>query len=265
MPKQISLKTTTLSRAFLPAAAAMACLSCGALAADIPARVQAPPPAPVYAVPVFTWTGFYVGANAGWAGGGDNRTHVRVTPPGTGRWIGPGDMSAFAGGLQAGYNYQFGSLVLGIETDIQALAGGTHSFGPATLPDGTIASGRSKMNWYGTLRPRIGYAFGRTMIYATGGLAYGDRQFSIATVDPAGNTAAMRTSGVKTGWTVGGGIEHALSRNWSAKLEYLYVDLGRDRLNGAVFTPAGVATGTQVATHRRNDFHTIKAGINYRF
>ncbi len=115
------------------------------------------------------------------------------------------------------------------------------------------------------MRPRVGYAFDRTLLYVTGGLAYGGGKYTLNTIDGAGNTAALNSSGIRTGWALGAGAEYAFSRNWSAKLEYLYVDLGNQRMAGAVFTPAGVATGTTITSNRENAFHTIKAGINYRF
>lgn len=246
---------------------AMAATMGQSAAADIPARQAALPPAPVMTqLPVFTWTGFYIGANAGWVGGARNRNSVFVTPPGTGLSnIGGRGNEGFAGGLQAGYNWQAGNLVVGIETDIQSLLSGRHRAGPALLPDGTTASGRTSNAWYGTLRPRVGYAFDRTLLYVTGGLAYGGGKYTLNTVDGGGNTAALNSSGIRTGWALGAGAEYAFSRNWSGKLEYLYVDLGNQRMAGAVFTPAGVATGTTITSNRENAFHTIKAGINYRF
>ncbi len=255
---------TTIAAASL-AATAMAATA--AHSADIPPRAAALPPAPLVAqFPVFTWTGFYLGVNAGWAGGARNPTSVFVTPPGTGLSdIGGGRREGFGGGLQAGYNWQVGNLVVGIETDIQALVSGNRRLGPATLPDGTIATGRGSGAWYGTLRPRVGYAFDRTLLYVTGGLAYGGGKHSIATIDGAGNTAALRSDNIRTGWALGGGAEYAFSRNWSAKLEYQYVNLGAERMTGGVFTPAGVATGATVSSRHENKFHTVKAGLNYRF
>ena len=242
-------------------------MAASASAADIPARAGALPPAPIFTqAPAFTWSGFYIGANAGLAGGGGHRNPLTVTPPGTGLdKIGSGSKGAVTGGLQAGYNWQAGNLVLGIETDIQTLMSGRHRFGPAALPDGTLASGRESGQWYGTLRPRVGYAFDRTLLYVTGGLAYGGGRLNLSTVDPGGNTAFLRSDKTRIGWTIGSGVEYAFTRNWSTKLEYQFVNLGPDKLAGAEFTPGGIATGRTVTTRHENSFHTIKAGLNYRF
>ena len=238
-----------------------------ASAADIPARVNALPPAPIFTqAPAFAWTGFYVGVNAGAVLAGRNNASAFVTPPATGlNSIGVGHRIAPVLGLQAGYNWQVGNLVAGIEADIQALGAGKHRIGPATLPDGTIVNGRSSGQWYGTLRPRVGYAFDRTLVYVTGGLAYGGSRNSLLAVDGVGKTALLRSDKTRIGWALGGGLEYAMSRNWSAKLEYQYVNLGTEKLAGAVFTPGGVATGATVTSRHQNDFQTIKAGLNYRF
>lgn len=207
-----------------------------------------------------------MGVNAGAAGAGGKNTSAFVNPPGTGlNSIGGGHRVAPVLGLQAGYNWQVGNLVAGIETDIQTLAPGKHRVGPATLPDGTIVNGRSSGQWYGTLRPRVGYAFDRTLVYVTGGLAYGGGRNSLSTIDGVGNTALLRSDKTRIGWTLGSGVEYAFSRNWSAKLEYQYVNLGPEKLAGSVFTPGGVPTGATITSRHQNDFHTIKAGLNYRF
>src|ERR671912_2294573 len=176
-----------------------------ASAADLPAR--APPPAPVFsAVPVFTWTGFYAGVNAGWGWRDDDRAPVFLAP-------GPGipaglagtlvfsnnNDGGFTGGGQIGYNYQIGSFVVGVETDIQYAdtdSDNTAVFlaGPGFA--GTFAPGVFSSNapeWWGSLRARAGFAFDRVLIYGTGGLGY--------TEDNAG-------------WTVGGGGEGGLPGNW---------------------------------------------------
>jgi outer membrane immunogenic protein len=262
------------------AAAATAAFSIGAQAADLPRRTMAPEPVPVYSLPVFTWSGFYVGLNAGGGfsannGNGGNTyflpagsivgsagTNGVLTLPNNGN----NNRSGFVGGVQLGYNWQAGSFVYGLETDIQyanlsrrngqvtPFPGYTFVGAPGVAfapPPATVVTGfgnGSGQNYFGTVRGRMGFAFDRTLIYGTAGLAYG------------GNNS-------RVGYAAGGGVEYAFSNNWTAKFEALYVSLGRNNNNGA----GGVYNGgTNILTlannaSRRNDFVVVRAGLNYRF
>jgi len=173
-------------------------LGTAAQAADLPVR-SAPPAPVVAAAAVFTWTGFYVGVNAGY---GWNANDDDVVIPGVGTFEAD-DEGGFVGGGQIGYNHQIGSFVLGAEADIQyADIGGDNDFdGILNGDDGDDES------WFGTVRARAGVAFDRALIYATGGFAFADDA---------------------TGWTVGGGLEYAFTNNLSAKVEGLYVNLDQD-------------------------------------
>jgi outer membrane immunogenic protein len=197
-----------------------------AAAADISRRA----PAPMYSpAPVFSWTGFYVGANAGYGWASTDS--------------GLSDMNGFVGGGQIGYNWQGASpLVLGIEADFQGTGQSrTDTVGAFSL--------EQKLPWFGTVRGRIGYAFDRVMLYATGGLAYGDYKLTVS--GPGGSASDDAT---KTGWTVGGGVEWMFAPQWSTKLEYLYIDTGdRDvTLFGVPFTG------------RAKD-NIVRVGLNYHF
>jgi outer membrane immunogenic protein len=206
-----------------------------AAAADLPSRGYAP--APVYAAPIFTWTGFYIGLNAGY--GGDKNTYS-INGFGNVASITSG---GFIGGGQIGYNYQFAgtAFVLGLEADLQA----TNIEGKITILG--IGLG-SKLDYLGTVRGRLGYAFtDRALIYATGGLAYGRVKTNVANIISFG--------GSNTGWTAGAGIEYALTQNWSLKTEYLYVDLGS---KSSLLFP-GLSVGV------KNREHIVRAGLNYRF
>ncbi|MBD2745100.1 porin family protein [Microvirga sp. BT688] len=168
-----------------------------AAAADLP--VRSAPPAPIIAAaPIFTWTGFYVGVNAGYGWSNDDFDAIDFADD--------EDDGGFVGGAQVGYNYQIGSFVVGLEGDIQyADFGREGAFdidgdGP---DDGVFESS----DWFGTVRARAGVAFDRALIYATGGFAFADDS---------------------TGWTVGGGLEYAFTNNLSAKIEGLYVNLEND-------------------------------------
>ena len=206
-----------------------------ATAADLP--VRAAPPAPVFsAVPVFTWTGFYVGVNAGYGWQDSNDGSVFVpggTIPGVagGGTIVYGDDNGdgFVGGGQIGYNYQIGSFVVGLEGDIQyADFGGDDRFDFDR--DGIADDDFNNSDWFGTVRARAGVAFDRALIYATGGFAFADDA---------------------TGWTVGGGLEYAFTNNLSAKVEGLYVNLDQDDNFLGIDNDA--------------EFGVVRAGLNFRF
>jgi outer membrane immunogenic protein len=215
-----------------------------ACAADIPARMPVKA-APVYPPPVaFTWTGFYLGANAGWgwSNGSGNMTFLGVP----GSFSGSGN--GFLGGVQAGYNYQIGSFVVGLETDFQGSAGsGTVN----SVAGPIIGTGTAKTPWFGTIRGRLGYAMNDWLFYVTGGGLYGHSTFD-GTVNLTGPFSASANYWT---WTVGGGVEKMLWSRWSAKLEYLYADTPT-----AVPMPPGVGN---VSGHA--DTHIVRVGLNYHF
>ena len=194
-----------------------------ASAADLP--VRAAPPAPIVAaVPIFTWTGFYVGVNAGYGWNANDSITVG------GVRFDLDDEGGFVGGAQAGYNYQIGSFVVGLEGDIQyADFGGDDRFD--FDGDGILDDDFNRSDWFGTVRARAGVAFDRALIYATGGFAFADDA---------------------TGWTVGGGLEYAFTNNLSAKIEGLYVNLDQDD-NGFF------------AIDNDAEFGVVRAGLNFRF
>ncbi|MEP9378286.1 outer membrane beta-barrel protein [Aquabacter sp. CN5-332] len=163
-----------------------------------------------------SWTGFYIGANAGYSWGSS----------------GPYSPGGFLGGLQAGYNWQFvGSpFVAGVETD----------FDWAGISDGAYS-----LNYFGTVRARLGFAFERILAYGTLGFAYGGGQFEVL---------GLSNNQTHGGWTIGAGAEFALDRNWSARAEYLYVDLGSSTYNSLI-GPATLGF----------DGNILRGGVNYRF
>jgi outer membrane immunogenic protein len=212
------------------AGAVFALTSGGANAADIPLKAPRPP-----IITAFSWTGFYVGANAGYMWGSSNWTGgagaFSISPKG---WMGGGTL---------GYNFQTGVWVWGLETDLDYVdLNGTNV-------SAACASCSIRDTWFGTLRGRVGYAWDRSMWFFTGGLAYGNVKLS---------TPGGTTSNTKTGWTIGTGFEYAFSGPWSAKLEYLYADLGTATCSAAT---CGLATDAQVSFKA----NMVRAGINYRF
>ncbi len=233
--------------------ATFAALSAGtALAADLPSR-KAPPVAYVEQPPIFTWTGFYAGLNAG-AAIGDSRYSWQPF----GSSFNQGGV-AFTGGGQIGYNWQTGPLVLGLETDINYRGASNNSNG------GVFGASNMGSGYFGTVRGRIGYAMDRVLVYGTGGLAYGNARFpatSFGFGGPAGVMALSRIDnpGTRIGWTAGAGVEYAVTPKWSVKAEYLYVDLGRNSANYV-----DLISGAPVSLQARNADHIVRAGVNYHF
>ena len=231
-------------RKLFAAAGVLVLSAAGAGAADIPARAPAYK-APAFVAPAFSWTGFYVGANLGY-GWGDASGTIGVTGAGTGPLS--GDADGILGGVQAGYNWQTGPWVFGIEADIQA----TGAEGPVTgSPGAATIAATYRQPWFGTIRGRLGYAFDRTMVYVTGGGLYGEGELE-GTIT---TTGAFKSSEIGWTYTVGGGVEHMFMPNWSAKLEYLYAGTP-DRFP----TPPNTVGLTGSA-----DSHIVRAGINYHF
>lgn len=238
MKLPLSLVTASL------AAVAFAGLASGAQAADMPRQVQA---APVYKAPVqpdqFDWNGFYLGFNGGYGWG-----RSRWSDPAAGSGSDRFNINGGLLGGQIGYNWQAGKTVLGIESDIDwaKLSGSTTAGGVCATDGGGEC--RTEQNWLGTTRARVGYAFGNVLPYVTGGVAYGN----IKAVQPTGTSADT-----KAGWTVGGGVEYGINRNWSAKAEYLHIDLGTATFMGA-------ASGTNSLSVPITE-DLVRAGLNYHW
>jgi len=165
-----------------------------------------------------SWARPYLGVNLGYAWGSVANN--------------PAKPSGFVGGVQAGYNWQSGSFVFGLEGDIQA-----------TAAEETFAPWKFSNPWFGTVRGRAGYAFNNVMFFGTGGLAFGELRDT---------TFGLTESHTNAGWTLGAGAEMGLAPNWSAKIEYLYVDLANSN-----FVITGASNGYR--------FGLIRAGVNYRF
>ena len=251
------------------------CLSLPALAADLPARVTK---APALVSPAYDWSGFYLGVHAGYTFGEDDTVSTTgqaaaniLNVAGGAR---PGrvslDRDGFIGGGQIGYNWQFTpNWVFGLETDISYvdIRNDTNVVTAPLAPGvGSLNNTfRTRMEYFGTVRARIGYAWDRTLVYATGGLAYADIENSAAFFGPAGQLQfAGRNRCTEAGYTVGAGIEHAFGSNWTVKGEYLYYDFRDETVNVAV-VPGGGGGGTGYNSRFENDGHIVRAGLNYKF
>ena len=280
-----------MKRIVIGMAAAMSLFATGALAADLAARPYVK--APVMVDPVWSWTGFYVGANGGYSWG-RSRTDVSYFNTGTGAPIVPPagsitsasfDMNGGVAGGQAGYNWQVTNWVLGVEGDLQwsgekGRAGYLCSTGggslicmpPITfLPGGAAGTALvvdQSLQWFGTLRGRAGIlATPKVLFYGTGGLAFGEIKTTgtMAGFNAAGGAIGSigSTSTTRAGWTVGVGIEGKITQNWSAKLEYLYMDLGRYSSGPFTLAPAGSTIAANVSSRFTDNI--LRAGINYQF
>ena len=252
-----------------------------ALAADMSYPVKAPVVAPVRA---FSWTGFYVGANVGF--GGDRFEYPfhasaqqlqAEAPPLTSSTNGNFSLtsSGFFGGGQIGYNYQASNnVVLGVETDFQWSGIKGRFEGNQTLTNnGTTVSTSfgtgSEIAWFGTVRGRLGYAWDRLFLYATGGAAYGkvdtNGTFSFTGANGAVQTVAVASGGTQWGWTAGAGLEYAFAPQWSFKTEYLYIDLGSRTLFSNAVNDVANGFSANAAMDVETRLHAMKAGVNYRF
>ena len=249
--------------------ALVAFASGSALAADLPVRQAAPVyrPAPVM-VPYFSWTGCYVGLNGGYGWRQDHTVDATISNGLIFGNAGSLGLSGGFGGGQFGCNYQTGPVVFGIETDFQG-AGASKSFGPTTLavPGVLTVTGDNRLNWFGTLRGRLGYAADRVLLYVTGGLAYAHNSFDFTGVDVAANSFTFSNSTTKTGYVLGAGVEWAVAGSWTVKAEYQYLNFGSvGPFTAPVLNAAGVPNGVLVTTSSfKSDFQTIRVGFNYLF
>jgi len=249
----------------LLATAALVAMTAAAAAADLPARTVAPAPLPVVA-PVFTWTGFYAGVHGGYIGHDSTGTLVAVgagTPLGAD--FGPGgrrnlDSDGFMFGGQIGGNVQFGAFVAGIEADISYTDVGARNV--YTSAAGRVTTFRSDMDYFGTVRGRLGLAFDRVMIYGTGGLAYAGLDNRVTSTIVGGPNYGATNDETEIGYTVGGGIEFAITNNLTVKGEYLYYDFGNRTIR------AGSTTGAAadfIDVRSRDDGHIGRVGLNFKF
>jgi outer membrane immunogenic protein len=282
------------------AVAVSLCASQMASAADLPAK------APVYKAPVvaaaYNWSGFYAGINAGYAWNnaasdwsGDNAVNgagnflVNTAFGGPAFSFGPAAFrqpvkaDGFTGGVQAGYNWQFSNIVAGLEADFQYADLQGRSSNSGFGLGGAVfvtATSQQNVNWFGTVRPRLGVLLldQRLLAYATGGLAYGQTELN-ATIASTGvgafspntflqcpvNAVCIAGSESKTsiGWTAGGGLEWQLWSKVRLRAEYLHVDLGRQSIRLVAPTPA-IGTGF-ADVKARSAFDIVRAGVSYAF
>jgi outer membrane immunogenic protein len=274
-----------LRRILLASVGAIA-LAGSAFAADLPSR--APPPIYVPPAPIFTWTGFYIGGQVGYAWGKNNVNFGDNF----------GDYAAFSyntsgviGGAHVGYNLQLSQFVIGLEGDVDGTSqskqfNGSLPFGSTLVGGGVISAplgGNININVNhnieGSIRGRLGYAWDRVLIYATGGVAFGGFNGNVSGNFPGGvlvggpNIPApvafgpfggsTSASATRVGWTVGGGLEYAVTNNWSVRAEYRYTDFGHSTIFANSFiTPFG-ASGAFFNRHFTEN--RVQVGFSYKF
>jgi len=227
-------------------------------AADL--SVKAPPPIPV---PIFTWTGFYLGANIGGAWAQRNITDI------FGNNFNQSSSGRFIGGGQLGYNWQTGNFVLGIEGDIDGVVSNNNTVGVPTLVAvppavfGPFLVSPSNSGWVGTLAARLGFAADHWLFYAKGGGGWvGSSNGGAITNLATGLTLAGNGGGSLSGWLAGGGVEYAITNNWTLKAEYDYIGLGNG--NRAILVPLTPVLFDQFRINNRS-FQMVKFGFNYLF
>jgi outer membrane immunogenic protein len=255
-----------------------AALSGSAFAADLPPRTYAKAPA---VAPVTNWSGLYVGGNLGYGWGSGNTDFSFLPSPaefGLNNTTLGARSSGVIGGAQLGYNWQIGSVVTGVEADIQGSGIKGSARAPAiptiVLLESSLSS-EHKLSWFGTVRGRLGVTVTpELLLYGTGGLAYGRVDASANWFEPFEvgglhfqQQAPASVSKTKIGWTAGAGAEWMFARNWSAKLEYLYVDLGSESAIGDVTTnfPDPGVPGLKVGYTWHTRENIARVGVNYHF
>ena len=269
----------------LLATTALSLASFGAFAADLPARAPAPAPALVYAAPVFTWAGFYAGMQVGYQqqrnkyGSNDSDWDGTVWVAGPVAGIANLNTYGFLGGVHAGYNYQTGSIVIGLEVDIEGVSGkNTFSLYEAAfspyLYDETW-SAASRLKWQGSVRGRLGYSFDRALIYATAGLAFANVETSYGNTVTDITTPFLKDSGsrsyseFRTGFTIGAGLQYALTNAWSVRAEYRYTDLGTLTNNNVLWLvgPTRFSQAPEYTTREQHKLtsNSVRVGLTYTF
>jgi len=280
-----------MKRFLLGGTALVAMFAGSAMAADMPVRApmyKAPPP--VMAA-VYNWTGSYVGVNGGWGSSANNRVALAGTDTGAGGIFEPLGLpgpntapiinraalksSGGLGGVQAGYNWQTGTWLFGIEADIDAAgikgSNTINAGGPGTPFVAVSYPMSSNLKWLGTVRGRLGMLVApQFLLYGTGGFAFGRNDLSLAAIAPGAappcptvaQSCANTNTNTQTGYVIGGGVEWKFAPNWSVKGEYLFVDLGNQSSTITYNYGTFLSTGRVTAQDRYN---IGRAGLNYQF
>jgi outer membrane immunogenic protein len=225
----------------LLASVGVVALAGAAAAADLPSR--APPPVYVPPAPIFSWTGIYIGGQVGYAFGTLNTSVTAFPLPTVANSF---TANGVIGGAHVGYNAQINQWVVGVEGSVDG-----------TSIDSTVQVGglpfTGKLLVEGSIRGRLGVAWDRLLLYATGGVAFGGFESIYPPVLPPSTTVSV----TRTGWTAGGGVEYALNNNWSLRAEYRYTDFGSYTDFPASFL--------DIPVRRHFTHHVVQGGFSYKF
>lgn len=236
---------------------AVAVFAGAALAADLPPVYKAPPP--VAPIAAYDWSGFYAGVHIG--GAWEHRDFSQTTTVGPLVEAGTLTSSSVVGGGQIGYNSAINNILLGFEADVSGT--GLNANAQTFNLVGAGPGWNEKTDIFGTARGRVGLIADNWLFYGTGGLAWADEQFTRTQLIAGGGSPPLgfvvSNNGTRIGWTAGAGIEWGFARNWSAKLEYLYMNLGSSTFS---FT---VPSGTFTVSEGDLTINTVRVGVNYRF
>jgi outer membrane immunogenic protein len=224
----------------------------------------------------YNWQGYYVGANIGWSRASsdiswspDPTAFQFISNGVTFSDVGPISSASkntltsngAAGGIQTGYNWQWGNVVAGIEGDVTFMRNNANvTVGLPPPSQQALLSQTARLDWLVTVRPRVGYAWDNWLLYVTGGWAMGKAVFSDQLTATTGEVLGTAMSRELGGWTVGAGVEYGLVSGWSLKAEYLYTDLG----SAAVLMGPGVFGSTAGTNHTMTD-QIARIGFNFRF
>jgi len=231
-------------RKILTSGVLFAALSGAALAADLPSR--APPPVYVAPPPVFSWTGFYAGITGGNAFG--NTDHFDFATGGAA----PHSVNGPIVGGEAGYDYQFGPLVVGVLAD----ADYANITGSATCPTAANTC-QTRDNFLGSVRGKVGFAYNQFLLFGTGGVGFQDIRYN-EFVTATGANAGFPQTFFKTGFTAGGGLAYQVAPGWVIKGEYVYYGFSSNTAAAGTIDPAS-------AINLRSNFHTVRFGFDYLF
>jgi outer membrane immunogenic protein len=213
-----------------------------ASAADLPTKAPYLKAPPMMQTAGVDWTGFYIGAHVGGAWG-----HVESSFADSPFPIASHDLNGFIGGGQIGYNFQSGPVVFGIEAE------GSFADVKGTTGCLLFLTCTTKSDWMGTATARVGFTADKALVYVKGGAAWGNFDYSAHGI--LSGDEFVSGSETKWGWTVGTGVEYAITQNWSAKIEYNYLDFGKDSFS--------FDDGPDIDV--KQQIHTVKFGLNYRF
>ena len=225
-----------------------------ARAADLPVKASPQP------VPPYDWSGLYLGGHigGGWidsSGTFTGTTGTPLDPTGTSYNL---NNSGFLGGLQLGYNFQMGNWVFGVGGDFSWIGASQDTATSGSLIAGSVIHSQEETNWLATLTGRVGYAWNNWLLYAKGGVGWIDQTYGGYATSGGATVQVNDATDTRTGWTVGGGVEWGFWRNWSAFLEYDYLDFGTKSYT--------LTSTTSTLTYDiKTSASELKVGVNYRF